>query len=467
MPAKLGALLVGILVGCSTLSGASLPEPVLSMQSPVAAAIEPPSAQSADWQVTLGKVKHIWKETGLYGFTFKDKPVAPTPKTPHQKAHNELILPYGLAQAVMIGICLILLYLAIFKEFEPLLLLPIGFGGLLSNIPLANIAGPPVLDTLGNIVEPGGFLYYIYSFGIETGIFPVFIFMGVGAMTDFGALIANPKTALLGAAAQLGIFMALLGALVLSYVAPGIDFNLPEAASIGIIGGADGPSAIWLTSKLAPDMLGAIAVAAYSYMALIPIIQPPLMRWLTTPADCVIRMRQLREVSKLEKVIFPLLVLLLCVLLLPASTPLLGALMLGNLAKECGVVNRLSDTMANALINIVTIMLGLGIGSKLSAGDFLTLETIGILLLGLFAFAFGTAGGLWMAKIMNRFLKEKINPLIGSAGVSAMPIASRVSNKIGLEYDGTNYLLMHAMGPNVAGGIGSAVVAGVLYTLCR
>ena len=291
------------------------------------------------------------------------------------------------------------------------------------------------------------------------------IFMGVGAMTDFGPLIANPKTCMLGAAAQFGIFTALIGALVLNDFVPGINFTLQEAASIGIIGGADGPTAIWLTTKLAPHLLGAIAVAAYSYMALVPIIQPPLMRLCTTEADRKIKMKQLRPVKKIEKVLFPLTVLALCGLLLPSAVPLIGALMFGNIARECGVTERLSDTMQNALCNIVTICLGLSVGSKLAAEKFLTLQTLGILLLGLFAFAVGTMGGVLMARLMNVFSKDKINPLIGSAGVSAVPMAARVSNKVGLETDPSNYLLMHAMGPNVSGVIGSAVAAGVLYRM--
>ncbi len=423
--------------------------------------------QDADWAASLHKIKNIWKETGIYGFMQKDKPAPAAVRAPLPKIERSCILPYGMAQGVMIAICLGLIYLAIFKDFEPLLLLPIGFGGLLSNIPGAGITAAPVLDALGYVVEPGGFLHYTFEMGVATGLFPILIFMGVGAMTDFGPLIANPRTALLGAAAQLGVFVALMGALALSQFVPGINFHIADAASIGIIGGADGPTAIWLTTKLAPDLLGAIAVAAYSYMALVPIIQPPIMKLCTTEADRKIKMKQLRHVSKLEKVCFPLIVLLLCALLLPAATTLVGALMLGNLAKESGAVNRLSDTMANPLINIVTILLGLSVGSKLAAEKFLNAETLGIIALGLVAFACGTAGGVWMAKIMNVFSKDKINPLIGSAGVSAVPMAARVSNKVGLEYDNSNYLLMHAMGPNVSGVIGSAVVAGVLYTLCR
>ena len=305
-----------------------------------------------------------------------------------------------------------------------------------------------------------GFLTIIYDMGVATGLFPLLIFMGVGAMTDFGPLLAHPKTALLGAAAQFGIFATLIGALLLP-----LGFSLADAASIGIIGGADGPTSIFVARKLAPDLLGAIAVAAYSYMALVPIIQPPIMRLLTTKAERGIEMKQLRHVSKLEKICFPILVTALCGLLLPSAAPLIGVLMFGNLAKESGVVDRLSDTMQNALINIVTIMLGLAVGSKLASDKFLTPQTLGILVLGLAAFSLGTATGVLLAKLMNKFSKEKINPLIGAAGVSAVPMAARVVNKVGMEENHHNFLLMHAMGPNVAGVIGSAVAAGVLLAL--
>ena len=352
-------------------------------------------------------------------------------------------------QFAMILISLLLLYLAIAKKFEPLLLVTIGFGGLLSNIPGAEIA-------TGN-----GLLHLIYEVGIETGAFPLIIFMGVGALTDFGPLLANPKTLLLGAAAQFGIFATLLGALGLS--ALGImDFDLKQAAAIGIIGGADGPTAIFVAGKLAPELLGAIAIAAYSYMALVPIIQPPIMRLLTTEKERGIVMVQLREVSTLEKIIFPLLLLLLVAFLLPSAAPLLGMFCFGNLMRECGVVNRLSDTTQNALINITTIFLGLAVGSKLRADQFLVFETLGILLLGMVAFCIGTATGVLMAKVMNLIVKQPINPLIGAAGVSAVPMAARVASKLGLEANPNNFLLMHAMGPNVAGVIGSAVAAGVL-----
>lgn len=425
------------------------------------------SHQVGDWQLTLARIKNLFSSTGIIGFTEKDVPEAPARVAPLPKSHSKPMFPYGISQGIMILICLFLIYLAIVKEFEPLLLLPIGFGGLLANVPFAGVTAAPVLDLAGNMVEPGGFLYYIFEMGVSTGLFPILIFMGVGAMTDFGPLIANPRTALLGASAQAGIFFALIGALLLTEYVPGISFFITDAASIGIIGGADGPTAIWLTTKLAPDLLGAIAVAAYSYMALVPIIQPPIMKLLVPKEQRKIKMQQLRHVTKMEKVLFPICVVLLCALLLPSAVPLLGALMLGNLAKECGVVERMSDTMANSLINIVTILLGLAVGSKLGAEKFLNIETVGILLLGMIAFTIGTGTGCLMARLMNVFSKNKINPLIGAAGVSAVPMAARVANKVGLEEDSSNFLLMHAMGPNVSGVIGSAVVAGVLYACCR
>ncbi|MBC8413919.1 sodium ion-translocating decarboxylase subunit beta [bacterium] len=359
----------------------------------------------------------------------------------------------GIGRIIMLAIGLLLLYLAIRKGFEPLILIPMGFGCLLANIPMSGIS------------EPGGILYYIYEIGIKTGVFPLLIFMGVGAMTDFGPMIANPRTALLGAAAQFGIFSTMIGALLLSELVPGINFDLLDAASIGIIGGADGPTAIFLSSQLSPGLLGSIAVAAYSYMALVPLIQPPIMRALTTKEERKIQMRQLRHVGKVEKIVFPLAVLALCILLIPSAAPLIGFFMFGNLMRECGVVDRLSNTTQNALINIVTIFLGLGVGSRLSAASFLNLETLGILFLGAIAFCIGTASGILMAKVMNLVSKTKINPLIGSAGVSAVPMAARVSQKLGAEADPENMLLMFAMGPNVAGVIGSAVAAGVLLTL--
>lgn len=392
----------------------------------------------------------LWHSTGIFNMIEKANPTITS-------AFEQFLHQFG--HPIMILICLFLLWLGIKKQFEPLLLVPIAFGGLLSNIPLAGIA------------EPNGFLGIVYEFGIHKGLFPLIIFMGVGAMTDFGPLIANPKTALLGGAAQFGIFGALLLALCC------FGFTLPQSGAIGIIGGADGPTSIFVTSKLAPELLGAIAVAAYSYMALVPVIQPPIMKLLTSKKERQIQMEQLRPVSKREKIVFPLVVLGLCIIFLPDACPLVGMLTFGNLCKECGVVDRLSDTMQNALINIVTIFLGLSVGSKLSAEQFLTVQTLFILILGVVAFSFATAGGVIMAKLMNLFEimvakmsgrePKLINPLIGSAGVSAVPMAARVSNKVGLEYNPQNYLLMHAMGPNVAGVIGSAVAAGVLLALCH
>ncbi|MBQ4077746.1 sodium ion-translocating decarboxylase subunit beta [bacterium] len=391
-------------------------------------------------QLTDG-LTQLWQSTGIYNF------MQSAMQQVEGTCVDQFLVHFG--QPIMILICCFLLWLGIKKQYEPLLLVPIAFGGILSNIPMP----------LGEeIAGPNGFLGIIFAAGIDKGLFPLIIFMGVGAMTDFGPLIANPKTLLLGGAAQFGIFGALLLAIVLG-------FDMQAAGSIGIIGGADGPTSIYVTSKLKQELLGSIAVAAYSYMALVPVIQPPIMKLLTTEAERKIVMKQAREVSKREKIVFPIAVLVLCLIFLPSACPLVGALTFGNLCKECGVVDRLSDTMQNALINIVTIFLGLTVGSKLQADHFLTIETLKILLLGILAFSLATAAGLIMAKIMNLFLKEKINPLIGSAGVSAVPMAARVANKVGLEANPQNFLLMHAMGPNVAGVIGSAVAAGVLLAL--
>ena len=368
----------------------------------------------------------LWASTGLYNFTF--------------------------GQVAMIVVGGLLIFLAIHKGFEPLLLIPIGFGGILANIPVAAIAGPD------------GLLGILYQAGIETGVFPLLIFMGVGAMTDFGPLLARPSLMILGAAAQFGIFFTLFGAIAMNLI-PGIEFSMADAAAIAIIGGADGPTAIYVGSRLAPDLLGAIAVAAYSYMALVPIIQPPIMKLLTTEEERKTKMTQLRKVSKLERILFPLILLLVALLLLPSATPLVGMLCFGNLLKESGVVDRLSNTAQNELINIVTIFLGLSVGSKLAADKFLSAETLGILLLGMVAFSIGTAAGLIMGKIMYRVTGKSVNPLIGAAGVSAVPMAARVANKIGLQANPQNFLLMHAMGPNVAGVIGSAVAAGVLLAI--
>ncbi|WP_264754823.1 sodium ion-translocating decarboxylase subunit beta [Marinobacter sp. LV10R510-11A] len=422
----------------------------------------------------------------------------------------------GPGQFFMICVGLLLLYLAIRKGFEPLLLVPIGFGGILANIPEAglalsaaenamHIANTDVLAALASVLDVGyqagqvvtpevteafkeaykgadyatvqqagvlaqtlgytnGMLYNFYSVSIASGAAPLIIFMGVGAMTDFGPLLANPKTLLLGAAAQFGIFGTVIGAALLNWSGV-MDFTILEAAAIGIIGGADGPTSIYVSSILAPHLLGAIAVAAYSYMALVPMIQPPIMKALTTKKERAIKMSQLRPVAKKEKIIFPIVVLIATALFLPDAAPLLGMFCFGNLMRECGVVERLSDTSQNALINIVTIFLGLSVGSKLGADKFLDFQTLGILLLGMAAFCVGTACGVLMAKLMNKLTKEPINPLIGSAGVSAVPMAARVSNKVGLEANPHNFLLMHAMGPNVAGVIGSAVAAGVMIKL--
>jgi sodium ion-translocating decarboxylase beta subunit len=362
---------------------------------------------------------------------------------------------------IMLVVACTLLYLAIVKKFEPLLLVPIAFGVLLTNLPFANMMMPPVLEVKENLihtVEPGGLLYYLFQ-GDHLGIFPPLIFMGVGAMTDFGPLIANPKSLLLGAAAQFGIFITFIGAIMSGL------FSAQEAASIGIIGGADGPTAIFLSSKLAPHLLGPIAIAAYSYMALVPIIQPPIMKLLTTKNERMIKMTQLREVSKREKIIFPIIVTVIVSLMVPPAATLIGMLMLGNLFRECGVVGRLEDTAKNALINIITIFLGVTVGATATAEQFLKIETLAILCLGVAAFGIGTAAGVLLAKIMNNVFKMNINPLIGSAGVSAVPMAARVSQVVGQKSDPSNFLLMHAMGPNVAGVIGSAVSAGVLLSL--
>ena len=378
--------------------------------------------------------------------------VHPDPDELNSKGEKMSDFHKGIGRVIMILVVFLLFWLAIAKGFEPLLLLPIAFGGLLANIPVAGIAGEH------------GFLGVIYHMGLSNEMFPIIIFMGVGAMTDFGPLLSNPKTALLGGAAQFGIFGTLVGAVVLAQMGF-VDFTLKQASAISIIGGADGPTSIFIATKLSPELLGAIAVASYSYMAMVPIIQPPIMKALTSEKERKIKMTTLRHVSRLEKLVFPLLVLVLAILVLPESTPLIGAFMFGNFLKESGVVERLNDTLQNALINITTIFLGLGVGSKLAADQFLVPETMFIMALGIVAFGVGTAAGVIMAKIMNLFPGHKINPLIGSAGVSAVPMAARVSNKVGMEYDRTNMLLMHAMGPNVAGVIGSAVAAGVLISL--
>ena len=349
----------------------------------------------------------------------------------------------------MMAVGFLIIYLGAAKGFEPLLLIPIGFGTVFVNIPGA-----------GMYDEHSGMLRLIYDMGVGNEFFPMLIFMGIGAMTDFGPLIANPKTALLGGAAQLGVFLTLFGVALMNLL-PGVDYTMLEASAIAIIGGADGPTSIYVSGKLARHMMAVIAVAAYSYMALVPMIQPPIMKLLTTEKERRIKMRQLREVSKTEKVLFPIVILVLAILLLPPAAPLIGMLAFGNFLKQCGVVERLSKTAENELMNIVSILLSLGVGSQMTPEKIMNRESLGIIVLGLLAFAVATAGGVLMAKLMNLFLKEKINPLIGSAGVSAVPMAARVSNKVGMEYDPSNFLLMHAMGPNVAGVIGTAIAAGV------
>ena len=381
----------------------------------------------------------------------------------------------GWQNLVMIIIACVLLYLAIVKKFEPLLLCGIAFGCLLTNLPGAGLynqelwtnfmdASHEAYHSYGTILREGGLLDFFYI-GVKTSIYPCLIFMGVGAMTDFGPLLSNPKSLLLGAAAQLGVFVAFFGAIALNLISPSLGFTGPEAASIGIIGGADGPTAIFLTSQLAPHLLGAIAVAAYSYMALIPMIQPPFMKLLTTPEQRKIKMVQTRTVSKTEKIIFPIVVTIFVALLLPDTAPLIGCLMLGNLLKECGVTDRLSDTVQNALMNIVTILLSTSVGATMVGSNFLTVQTLSIVVLGVVAFIISTCGGLLGGLVMCKLTGGKVNPLIGSAGVSAVPMAARVANKEGQKANPSNFLLMHAMGPNVAGVIGSAIAAGFLLSV--
>ena len=412
---------------------------------------EEPEAQAE--QATFSHaIKSIIKTTGIYQFIFQKDGDIEKPAMLVHEFKQEQISAAGWKKALMVFVGLLLIYLAIVKKYEPLLLIPIGFGTILTNIPLSGLA------------LEGGLLRYFFDIGIVTELCPLLIFMGIGALTDFGPLIANPKTAFLGASAQIGVFATIMGALVLTKYF-GFDFSLKEACSIGIIGGADGPTSIFLSAQLAPDLLGAIAVAAYSYMALVPLIQPPIMRLLTTKEERSVVMSQLRHVSKLEKILFPLIVLFICALLLPTAVPLIGMLAFGNLLRECGVVDRLSKTVQNELLNIVTIILGLGVSTKLAAEQFLRLDTLGILILGVVAFSMSTAGGVILGKIMYRFSNGKINPLIGAAGVSAVPMSARVVNIEGQRENPNNFLLMHAMGPNVAGVIGTAVVAGVILAL--
>lgn len=402
---------------------------------------------------------NIWKNTGIYKIihtpTAAEVAAEKAEKAAELKAEAadpfaDIVVP-GWQKLFMIAIGFLIVYLAVGKGFEPLLLIPIGFGTILVNIPGAGMGE-----------APHGMLHIIYSAGVGNEFFPMLIFMGIGAMTDFGPLIANPKMALLGGAAQLGVFFTLFGVALMNLI-PGInvDYNMMEASAIAIIGGADGPTSIYVSGKLAPHMMAVIAVAAYSYMALVPMIQPPIMKALTTEKERKIKMEQQRPVSKTEKVLFPMMLLVITILLLPPAAPLIGMLAFGNFVKQCGVVERLSKTMENELMNIVSILLSLGVGSQMTPEKIINSKSIGIIILGLVAFCVATAGGLVMAKVMNLFLKKKINPLIGSAGVSAVPMAARVSNKVGLEYDPSNFILMHAMGPNVSGVIGTAIAAGV------
>lgn len=411
--------------------------------------------------ISVGEfIKNIGKNTGIYKMIHTETPEeieaaeAEKAAIASQEAEDPfsgVIVP-GWQKLLMLAIGFLIVYLGAAKGFEPLLLIPIGFGTILVNIPGAGMGD-----------APHGMLHILYSAGVGNEFFPMLIFMGIGAMTDFAPLIANPKMALLGGAAQLGIFATLFGVALMNLI-PGVDYNMLQACAIAIIGGADGPTSIYVSGKLAPEMMAVIAVAAYSYMALVPMIQPPIMKMLTTRKERLIRMKQLREVSRAEKVLFPLLLLVVTLLFLPPAAPLIGMLAFGNFVKEIGCVERLSNTIQNELMNIVSILLSLGVGSQMTPEKILNMNSIGIIILGLVAFIIASAGGILMAKFMNLFLKEKINPLIGSAGVSAVPMAARVSNKVGQSYDPMNFLLMHAMGPNVAGVIGTAIAAGVFIS---
>ncbi len=429
---------------CSTVFAANNNDEVASFRTMGTAIIK--GSEDVPFIDPLGFLQNIWKNTGINQIINGEVP-------PVAHAHAEdpfagIDVP-GWQKLLMMAIGFLIVYLGAFRGFEPLLLIPIGFGTILVNVPGA-----------GMFAEGTGMLRIIYDAGVGNEFFPMLIFMGIGAMTDFGPLIANPKMALLGGAAQLGVFFTLFGVALMNLI-PGIDYNMLQASAIAIIGGADGPTSIYVSGKLAREMMAVIAVAAYSYMALVPMIQPPIMKLLTSEKERRIKMNQLRYVSKTEKIVFPLLLLVLTILLLPAAAPLIGMLAFGNFVKQCGVVDRLAKTMENELLNIVSILLSLGVGSQMTPEKIINGNSLGIIALGLLAFAVATAGGLLMAKLMNLFLKEKINPLIGSAGVSAVPMAARVANKVGLEYDPSNFLLMHAMGPNVSGVIGTAIAAGV------
>jgi len=408
-------------------------------------------------KVTIGNfLVNIAKTTGIYAF-FTDVIEGETPA-------GQKITVFGWHEFIMVMVGLLVIYLGAAKGFEPLLLVPIGFGIVFVNIPFANMGSPGIWNEQLKAFEHQGFLDIIYKSGVGNEFFPLIIFIGIGAMTDFGPLIANPKTALLGAAAQIGVFATMFFISVANFL-PGVAFNLKEACAVAIIGGADGPTTIYIAAKLAPHLLATVAVAAYSYMALVPLIQPPIMRALTSKHERLIRMRQLRPVSKAEKIAFPMLVFILAILLIPPAAPLIGCLMFGSFIREIGVVDRLSNTAQNDLMNVVSMFLSLGVGSQMTPEKFLNPSSLIIVVMGLVAFSIATAGGVLVAKFMNLFLKEKINPLIGSAGVSAVPMAARVSNRVGLEEDPGNFILMHAMGPNVAGVIGTAIAAGVMIAV--
>jgi len=408
-------------------------------------------------RITLGSfLVNIARTTGIYAF-FTDVIQGETPA-------GQKITVFGWHELIMVLVGFLVIYLGAAKGFEPLLLVPIGFGIVFANIPFANMGSPGIWNEELHLFEHQGFLSVIYNSGVGNEFFPLIIFIGIGAMTDFGPLIANPKTALLGAAAQFGVFATMFFISVANFL-PGVAFNLKEACAVAIIGGADGPTTIYIAAKLAPHLLATVAVAAYSYMALVPLIQPPIMRALTTKHERLIRMRQLRPVSKAEKIAFPMLVFILAIFLIPPAAPLIGCLMFGSFIREIGVVDRLSNTAQNDLMNVVSMFLSLGVGSQMTPEKFLNPSSLIIVVMGLLAFAIATAGGLLVAKFMNLFLKEKINPLIGSAGVSAVPMAARVSNRVGLEEDPGNFILMHAMGPNVAGVIGTAIAAGVMIAV--
>ena len=415
-------------------------------------------------RVSLGSfLGNIVETTGIYAF-FTDKVEKQTTELDENTGAFKITQVAGWQELLMVAVGFLILYLGAAKGFEPLLLIPIGFGTIFANIPLAGMGAQGVWNDALKLWEHQGFLNIIYNAGIGNEFFPLIIFIGIGAMTDFGPLIANPKTAILGAASQFGVFGTMFFVSVANFL-PNVAFNLKEACAVSIIGGADGPTTIYIAAKLAPHLMATVAVAAYSYMALVPIIQPPIMKLLTTKQERLIRMRQLRPVSQKEKVLFPIVVFGLALFLIPSAAPLIGCLMFGNFLRECKVVDRLSDTSQNALMNIVSMFLSLGVGSQMTPEKFLNSSSLIIVVMGLIAFCIATATGVCVAKIMNLFLKEKINPLIGSAGVSAVPMAARVSNKVGQEYDPGNFLLMHAMGPNVAGVIGTAIAAGVMIAV--